>query len=214
MSPLLRRCAALGLAASALGPLLPACSDLEIHDVYLALDGSGLRKRTVFYTDTTAIYCNADYGSSRSDITMNAVIRQIKDANNNATDIVLAVGELAPGVSRGVLSWELSRPMPPPNQMSTQPMASMLPYPVGTFRCEVYVDGLDPANGAHSGKNAPPQGTAEFQIQYATCPVSYAAEGAACKGFFRDGQVCPGAETKPISVSCTCDGTTGAWMCK
>jgi hypothetical protein len=197
------------LTAAALSPFIGACSDLEVHAIYTALDGSGNRRRTVFYTDTESIFCDIEYGSTREDITFNAVVRQIKDANGAGVNIIGRVGEIAPGISHGTLSFELSHPVPNP----TQPMMnapSVLPYPVGTFLCEIYVDALDPKSGVNSSQTHAPEMTTQFEIRFPDCPVSFAADGIVCKDFYRDKQVCPSAVK---AISCTCDYATTTWKC-
>jgi hypothetical protein len=208
MGSLAKKCVWAAVVTATLAPLVGACADLEVRSVFMALDGTGNRRRTYFFTDTQAIYCDAEFASTRKDITINAVIRQIKDASGATVNTVIGVGELAPGVTRGIASFQLARPMPPPNTMMA---VSMLPYPVGVFQCEMYVDALDPKSGAHSASNLKLQGLATFEIRYPECPVSFAANGAACTGFFKDNQVCPGANKATV---CTCDPALGGWSCK
>lgn len=186
-----------------------ACADRELHSIVMALDATGDRPRSEFYTDTTSIFCVADYASTRKDITINAIIRKVLDENNNPADEILAVGEIAPGISHGQLSFELHHPEPPPGSMAS----GTLPFPVGTFRCELYVDGLEPGGAENvkpspKGQNRAPQQQIEFKIKYPSCPVAFPQTNVVCGGYYRTGQQCRGANNK---TTCTCDGTV--WQC-
>src|SRR5438105_6622429 len=143
-----RKLAALAAVTALLAPLVAACSDTDVHAVYAALDANGDRKRSSFFTDTASIYCDADYAATRLDITFNAVIRQVYDPTgpdhkaNNAVpttepppnvDLVVAIGELDPGIGHGVMSLQWTRPM----DMSG---GGTLPFLAGWYRCEYFVD--------------------------------------------------------------------------
>ena len=208
MGSFVRRCTAFAALGALLAPILDGCADREIHSIVMALDGTGDRPRDTFFTDTSIIYCVGKYASSRKDITINAVIRRVNDENNVKIDEIYGVGELAPGISAGVVAFEMNRPTPPPDQ----PGGTTLPYPVGTYQCELYVDGLDPAAAENqpgsSARNHDPQQEVQFKIQYPVCPVAYPQTGDACGGYFKTNQVCRGADAR---TKCTCDGTV--WQC-
>lgn len=203
MVPFSRKLATGAVIAAILAPLVGACSDLEVHSVFMSLDQSGARRRTVFFTDTASIFCVAEYAASRMDITFNAAIRQVKDANGAGVDIVSAIGELAPGVSRGLISLEWSRPMDPMG-------GGTLPFPKGSYVCEYYVDGIDPATGLRSAKKLI-QGTAAFTVDYITCPVAGAAPGTLCRGYVSPTSppTCKGVDA---SKTYKCDDVSGTWV--
>lgn len=213
------------VALLSFGPLMSACADNTVHDLYTALDTSGFRRRTDFYTDTQNIYCNAGYVATRNDITFQAVARLVKDETGAAADTPIAVGELAPGISRGNLQFTIGPPKPPPNSMDQ----GVQPFPVGRYRCEFYVDGLgftvsaDPKKASvensvpyksyPAGQCPPGASCVEFNVLYPVCPVAFAVSNVRCGGFYKVGQQCRGP-TK--DVVCTCNGATSndAWVCQ
>lgn len=212
----LRKLAFSTLVVAFLSPMASACGDLEIHSVYAALDGTGSRRRTSFFTDTTSIYCDADYASSRMDITFNAVIRQVYDANKvspgapvpqnepgSNTDVIMALGEISPGIGHGVLNLQWTRPMDMSGSGDT------LPFPAGWYRCEYLVDGIDPKTGYRAG-NAVIQGKASFRVDYINCPVAGVTAGTTCKGYVGAGAgACKGTDA---SKSYKCDDASGKWV--
>lgn len=201
----LRKLATGTLVAAFLAPLAGACADGEVRAVYTALDSTGARRRNAFFTDTTSIFCDADYANSRKDATFNAVIRQIVDANGGAVDIVMAIGELAPGVGRGVMSLQWPRPMDASGGMSA--------FAKGKYRCEYYVDGIDPKTGI-SSKQKIIQGTAEFIVDYINCPVAGAIPGSKCAGYVMPGAGSNGCLNQfNMKQACNCDAASGNWVC-
>ncbi len=213
MVPFSTRCATGALMAAILAPFVGACGDLEIHSVYTSLDQTGARRRTAFFTDSKSIFCDADYASSRMDITFNATIRQTFDPKAGAVpaaepkenaDIVMAIGELSPGVGHGIMSMEWTRPMDPSG------MGGTLPFPAGWYRCEYYVDGIDPATGVRSTKKVI-QGTVAFKVDYILCPVAGAFPGTSCRGYVApvNPPTCKGVDA---NKTYKCDDVTGVWV--
>ena len=43
------------------GACAAACATAGVERAYTALDSAGARKRTAFFADTSAIFCDADY---------------------------------------------------------------------------------------------------------------------------------------------------------
>jgi len=220
--------------------LISSCADREIHDITMSIDSNGNRPRQIFYTDTTNIYCVYHFATTRTDVTIDIVFRQIKDegGNNigdpNSGGIIWAIQEMAPGINTGIASATFPRPVPPLASMGSA--SGALPFPVGAlFRCEIYVDGLTPAseanNKAKNAMNAPPQQTAEFKIVFPDCPVSYPEQDIICivdgdaehpngYPYYRAGNRCRGAD---VHTTCQCNhwptlangenGKPGSWNC-
>jgi hypothetical protein len=204
MIAFLRKVAPISVIGALLAPTIGACGDLEIRSVYMALDGQGDRRRNSFFTDTTNIFCDADYAANRRDTTFNALIRYVVDANGAPVDVVMAIGELAPGISHGVMSLTWPRPM--------DPMGGVQPFPKGKYRCEYYVDGIDPKTGV-SSKMRVIQGTADFTVEYINCPVAGAVAGTKCAGYVAPGSGSNGClNALNMKQACNCDGT-GFWVC-
>jgi hypothetical protein len=213
-----RKLAATAAVIALLAPLVEACADTEVHSVYAALDASGDRRRSSFFTDTSTIYCDADYAAQRLDITFNAVIRQVFDPKGGTVplnepganaDIVTAIGELDPGISHGVLSLQWSRPM------DTSGSGATLPFPAGWYRCEYFVDGIDPKTGLRSGQKVL-QGQTSFRVDYIFCPVAGVTAGTLCRNYVQPGTVggptntgCKGTDA---SKTYKCDEAAGVWV--
>lgn len=206
VSSLVRKGTALAALGLVVAPLLPACADREVWSIATALDGAGKIPRDEFWTDTTTIYCVFDYSSYRKDIVVNGVIRQIKDDKNQNVDIMLGIGELYPGISHGKGSFQLSHPQPPPGSTAT----GTLPFPAGIYRCEIYVDGIDPSGG-NNKPGAKPGGwqqAVEFKVSYPACPLVPPMQGVICSGYYKVNSACRGVDSRQM---CVCDGNI--WNC-
>jgi hypothetical protein len=173
------------LVASA-GLAVAACRGDTVSDVYTALDGSGVRRRTAFYTDTETIFCVAVVTGAPSGTTVNAKIRQLS-AQAEPVDLLLAVGEdVASGASTTV-AFELQKPADNPNGA----------WPVGQFRCEIYLDGIEDASTS-------------FEIQMPDCPLYPVATGDLCAGYYPANARCLAVDQ---TKTCVCDPASGNWQC-
>lgn len=183
--------------------ILPAsCGTAGLADAYMALDGEGNRKRTVFFTDTNEIFCVAEFASGRPDVTVTATVRQVARYDYAQrrfvdADIVQSVEEIAPGkTTKTKLSFQLRKLDP-----TTQQPSEGSPFPAGSFACELRVDGeLERA--------------LTFNIDFPECPEASLASGSQCLGFYPAGQVCRASgKSSGDPRSCTCDEAKGAWVC-
>jgi hypothetical protein len=159
--------------------------------VYMALDNDGARHRSTFYTDTETIVCIAEVSAPRDGVTVSALIRQTR--TDKDVDNILAIGEQvpqkqAPGQATPKLAFVLTK--------SGGSQDDSSPWPVGSFECEVSVDGIL-------------KGIAPFDIQMPTCPLYPAATGVLCKGFYPPKTRCPAQDQ---TVFCTCT-EAGTWQC-
>ncbi|HEY4014109.1 MAG TPA: hypothetical protein VGM06_12275 [Polyangiaceae bacterium] len=184
--------AALAVAAACAG----ACATAGVDRAYTALDSAGDRRRTAFFTDTQAIYCDVEYSSGRADVTIDVRLRSTalwSDAAQQLVPVaaVFANGEIAGQVgtgNTGGFQWMLASP--DGGSAGTQ----SIPYPVGDFVCDVMLDG-------ETVTSAP------FTVRFPACPVPPVAPGVACAGWVQAGSVCADALGDP----CTC--TNGVWTC-
>jgi hypothetical protein len=173
-----------------------SCATAGVQRAYTALDSAGDRKRTAFFTDTQAIYCDVDYSSGRSDVTIDVRIRSTQlwsDADEQLVPVaaVLADGEVAgqEGTDNTAgFQWLLATP--DGGAAATQ----SVPYPVGDFICDVTLDGETVAS-------------VPFTVRFPSCPVPPVAPGVACAGWVQAGSICADA----LGDSCTCTG--GVWTC-
>jgi hypothetical protein len=211
----------------------------EVHSVYMALDGTGDRRRTHFYTDTETMFCDVDFVGDRKDLTVNAILRLVTSEacpaafypvpsacpGGNAlqsswnqglkeTNTVISVIEQAPGTGANTLafSWALQAQQSDAGSQSGSNSQPPPPWPVGKYRCEIYVDGVL-------------QGQSDFDVRYpdgsgqaytgkfgnqGACPVSPVLPQATCWDY-----VVPGAQClNSIGSVCTCDQTAGVWKCQ
>ncbi len=189
-----KRSLGLGLAVAAIGAA--ACATAGVQRAYMALDGAGNRKRTAFYADTQAIFCDVDYSSGRADLTIDARIRSKELWSDLAQrmipfDAVLAGGEVAAQKGTGNTAgfqWTLVAPDAGAAQMQS------VPYPVGDFDCDLILDGKLVTS-------------VPFTVRFPACPEPPASDGFACAGWVQAGSVCPDVLGDP----CTCEG--GVWRC-
>jgi hypothetical protein len=172
------------------------CATAGVQRAYMALDSAGDRKRTSFFTDSEAIYCDVDYSSGRSDVTIDVRLRSTQlwsDAEEKLVPVatVFASGEVAGQAgtdNTAGFQWLLAAP--DGGTAGTQ----SVPYPVGDFVCDVTLDGETVAS-------------VPFTVRFPPCPVPPVAPGVACAGWVQAGSVCADALGDP----CTCAG--GVWTC-
>ncbi len=188
--------ATLAMGAAAAVPLAIACQTAGLQRAYTALDGSGDRKRSEFFADTAAIWCDADYSSGRRGLTIDARIRSVRLWDPTLEDFVAVdanvadgemVGQPGTGTTAG-FQWVQLLPDGGPSDGTTTP------YPVGDFVCEISLDGDLVAS-------------VPFTVRFPDCPVPPVAAGVTCAGWVRDGSTCPDA----FGQTCTCAG--GVWTC-
>jgi hypothetical protein len=187
--------AALGGALS-VGSILVSCRTAGLKRVFMSLDEQGNRRRTTFFTDTEAIYCIGELVSGRTDLTVQSTIRA-KTLYDPALDDNVPVGavgwtgESAPGKTNGALiAFGLGKALG--NAGTSQPE----PFPVGTFTCELALDGE-------------PEDSVDFEIAFPPCPMLPPVTGQICGGWVRAGSRCEGAGAR----RCVCHGPSGAWQC-
>ena len=188
--------ATVAILATALVSVLPACSrTANVGDVFTALDGAGLRRRERFTTDSKGAFCIVEYAISRPGATLEVLIRQRQLPDGADTNRVLAAVEDSPAPSEA--SQRAAVPLLALDEKG-QPAANA-PVPAGTFRCEVYLDGVL-------------GGFADFKVDFADCPAALITDRTECSGYFQPEKVCPryGA-TSTDKTTCKC--TEGAWLC-
>jgi hypothetical protein len=177
----------------ALPALSVACtSTANVDDAYMALDGAGDRRRTVFYTDTASIFCVAEFASSRTDATINIKLHQLSRYDYVQNQIVgfdsyPAEVEIAPGATaRSNQSLELIK------LDSDGKAGDGLPFQAGDYECQIFLDGKL-------------QKSVKFSIQFPPCPDTRILANSTCLGFYRMGDKCPelGAASTQ-NLSCTC----------
>ena len=177
-------------ATAALASLGTSCgSSNDVHDVYTALDANGDRKRTTFYTDSIAIFCDAEYSGTKHDVTIKAVIRATAINGQTKSTIVAQNEEVPAPASKATLSFQLVK-----GGADQAANADLIPWPPGHFVCDI-------------SENGKLQGSAEFNILVPNCPDGPAIAGQPCRGFYPDGGKCAGADT---GTTCTC-GSSGTW---
>ncbi|HTV19349.1 MAG TPA: hypothetical protein VMG12_11775 [Polyangiaceae bacterium] len=183
----------LAFAGCAFGALLaqPACNTSGFRDAYMALDGSGNRKRDVFSTDTDAIFCVAELSSGTADVSVVARVRVWADYDpstgeplSRAGDVI-GVEEQAPGVGADIST----------SFVIEKPMGSGF-YPAGQYTCDLYLDG-------DLEESLP------FEVRYPDCPFQPIAPAAPCAGVVLLGSECP----SPAGGFCSCVPETGIWNC-
>ena len=183
--------------ALCLSASLGACKTAGFRRVFVALDEQGDRKRTTFFTDTGSVFCVGELVSGRTDVTVQAIlkVKTLDDASSHAGIVapsVTALGESAPGKTDGAfVAFDLQGVLRGDGRS-----ADLRPYPVGTFSCELLIDGEV-------------EDSVDFAIAFAPCPALPPVSGQSCKGWVRSGSQCAGVG----SGACTCDGESGAWQC-
>jgi hypothetical protein len=194
----LARATAFALVATLALPVLAACSRTAgVSEVFTALDGAGLRRRSRFTTDSKGVFCVVEYAVSRPGATLEVFLRQRALPNGTDTNRVFVAVEESPSPSESAQRAAVA--LTAIDEKTGQPAQDGAPIPPGLFRCEVKLDGEL-------------AGFAEFRVDYADCPAALIADGMACQGYFDKDKSCPryGASSTD-KTSCTCTG--GAWVC-
>jgi hypothetical protein len=71
------RLACLAFCAVVLAAICGGCKWSGVSAVYMAIDSMGAQERTVFFTDSTSIYCVTKFSSARQDATLSITIHQV-----------------------------------------------------------------------------------------------------------------------------------------
>lgn len=172
------------------------CQTAGFAHAFMALDAQGNRKRTTFFTDTNQIWCDVQYSSGRTDLTIDVQLRATSLWNDQLQALVPVDEVVANGEMTGQVGMELvtSFQWVQLDATGSPAAAGTVPYPVGTFVCDVSLDGQ-------------PKASLPFTIEFPSCPVAPAATGAPCAGWVKDGSTCPDAFGNP----CVCG--EGRWQC-
>ena len=186
------------VGALCLASALASCRTAGLKRVYMSLDERGDRKRSTFFTDTAAIYCVGELVSGRSDVTVESRItaKTLYDPSSDAMVPAPGIGwlgEYAPGKTEGTYVSFLLAKGAGEGSSSAEPG----PYPVGTFTCELAIDGER-------------EDSVDFDIAFPACPVLPPVTGQLCRGWIRAGSRCQGAAEQ----SCLCEEASGAWQCE
>ena len=184
-----------------LAAVVSCTSTARVSDVYTALDGTGARKRNVFFTDTKEIHCVVELGIGRKGATVEALVRELQayDFVSDkffATDRVLTNVETAPTPSDGIQIVDVTLKPRGPDGVETDG----LPFPPGHFVCEAYLDGKL-------------EQTAVFNIDFPDCPASMIVPATLCFGFYKQNLECPryGVSSRD-TAKCHCTTLKG-WEC-
>ena len=171
--------------------LLGGCKSVGIKDTYAALDAQGERKRSVFHTDTPAIYCVMEMASGVEDVTVVARLRANALYDRLTGDrvrvgTIVGAEEQAPGIGEDIaISFLIKKPM------------GFDFYPAGDFSCEFLIDGELEA-------------TVDFEVRFPSCPFAPIETGTSCAGLVLLESECPG----PIGDTCVCTGDEASWQCE
>ncbi|HMJ52544.1 MAG TPA: hypothetical protein VK540_10725 [Polyangiaceae bacterium] len=186
----------IAVGALCFGSALVSCRTAGLKRVFMSLDEQGNRKRTTFFTDTEAIYCVGELVSGRADVTVRSTIQAKTLHDPSSDDMVPALGiawlaESAPGKTNGAfISFQLGK------AEGGGSTSERTPYPVGTFTCELAIDGER-------------EDSVDFDIAFPGCSVLPPVTGQLCRGWVRTGARCADPGARP----CVCDGASGAWQC-
>jgi hypothetical protein len=173
-----------------------ACKTAGVAHAFMALDSEGGRQRTTFFTDTNQIWCDVQYSSGRTDLTIDVQIRATSLWNDQLQTLVPVDEVIANGEVAGQVGMELVTGFQwtQVDATGSPAPAGMVPYPVGNFVCDVSLDGQ-------------PEASLPFAIEYPACPVAPAATGAPCAGWVKSGSACPDA----FGNMCVCQ--EDGWLC-
>ena len=183
------------------GTLASCTSTARISDVYMALDGNGDRKRTVFFTDTKEIHCIVEAGIGRKGVTIETIVRELQSYDFVAdrffpSDRVSANVETAPSPGDGLQKTDVAINPKAPDGSD----AAGGPYAPGHFQCEAYLDGTL-------------EQTAIFNVDFPPCPAAAIRPATTCFGFYKQNAQCPRyGVTSRDAAQCRCSPTKG-WEC-
>ena len=172
----------------------------------MALDEDGSRRRGVFFTDTTNIFCVAQVGVGRPDVTLEILIRQVASApiGTDAFESVNAV------VAANEFHPELTKERPTLVAMSLVPTSldeegrvvedTQAPFNAGSYKCEVYLDGEKVKS-------------VDFNVDYPSCPTTVIHQGTPCLGYYTLNKECPASGlTGDQDLTCICEAS--GWNCQ
>jgi hypothetical protein len=185
------------VGAICLGATFISCRTAGLKRVFMSLDQQGNRKRTTFFTDSSAIFCVGELVSGRADVTVQSTIRANTLYDPSSYTMVPALGvawlgESAPGRTDGAfVAFELAKPE------NGAGMSDRGLYPPGTFTCELTIDGER-------------EDSVDFDIVFPSCPELPPLADQTCRGWVRPGSRCQGAG----AATCLCDRASGAWQCE
>ena len=183
------------------GVVASCTTTARVSDVYMALDGSGDRKRTVFFTDSKEIHCIVEAGIGRRGVTLETIVRELQSYDFVAdrffpSDRVSANIESAPTPADGIQKTDLSLNPHAPDGSD----AAGAPFSPGHFQCEAYLDGVLAQ-------------TAVFNVDFPPCPASAIRPATTCFGFYKQNAQCPRyGVTSRDPAQCRCSSTKG-WEC-
>ncbi len=167
------------------------------------------RQWNVFPPASTGINCIARVATGRRDITM---VQKIVEYNVNDQGLQTTLKRTA-----GYVQFHPE----PSTKLSVQTLAltstnsqtgDPSPYPVGSFRCEVFADNGDRNFGASA------LGSSTFTIDYLKCPEDGVATGEPCKDIYGPGVT--GKKNSQVKDQCgvpnggACICTDAGWDCR
>ena len=184
-----------------------ACNTVGISEVFMSPDSDENGRRWVNFSPAAkSINCIARIATGRNDITMRQKIVEYNvDKETGAQTTPKRIAGLVefrpePGIALSLQTLTITSV----NQETGDPV----PFPIGSFRCEIFSDNGDLKFGAS------PLRAAKFTIDYVGCPEEGVATGEPCTDTYG-----PGA-SKQCKVSgggdsdlCTCNAISG-WICK
>jgi hypothetical protein len=168
---------------------LVACETAGFQDAYTALDGTGKRRRDVFFTDTENIFCVAEVASGVDDVTVSADFYAVElydpsTGDSRRVNEHLASQEANPGKGKKIVL---------PFSLVKDPD---VPWAVGRFVCRL-------------GLNGVVERELGYEVRFPDCPDAPIRTGAVCAGFVDPDAECPGA----AGDTCRCNAD-GAWLCQ
>jgi hypothetical protein len=190
--------------------MLSCTSTANVSDVWMSIDDDGARRRTLFFADSASVVCIAEVGIGRRDVTVEMLIRQIRELPAGAggtefqeTNRVVASNEIHPTPTSGRPALLALKMVPTATDATGNTQENdVAPFRPGSYVCEVLVDGKD-------------SGQAAFNIRYADCPTARIVSGQPCAGFYATDPptICPAnGASGSAEPTCTCSGA-GGWEC-
>lgn len=197
------RVLALGFIALLSLASAPACTaTANVSDLWTSIDEDGSRRRQLFFTDTKKIYCVAELGVGRDDVTLKIYLRQtqIRDPETkNVRDTNIVGGFLDFHPKKGNERTKEILVFSPANP-TTGAEDPNAPFPAGRFVCEAVLDGEL-------------QKAVTFNIDFPECPERVIANNEKCFGFYELGRECKaaGLTGSPNEGKCVCE--KAGWKC-
>lgn len=169
---------------------LTGCKTTGVKESFMALDGSGDRRREHFFVDTEEIHCISKMASGVADITVSGALRAQRlwdpvSRKFRDHDVLISTEELAPGAGKDLLiDFKVEHP------------EDNWPYLPGNYTCELSINGELEV-------------VLPFDIAFPDCPAAPLVAGGLCEGYVAPGAKCPSLIGRP----CVC-GDSGAWECQ